>query len=92
MNTQTHFAPSVGVGSTVHLRDLESHEMETYTLTGPGDANIRHNCVSTMSPIGRAIYGRQPGEIVEFDAPGGTISVEIMAIEAPPPMQLARDG
>jgi transcription elongation factor GreA len=92
MNAQTHFAPSVGVGSTVYLRDLESDEQEMYTLTGPGDANIRHNCISTMTPIGRAIYGRRPGEIVEFEAPGGTIVVEIVAIESKPPLQLARDG
>jgi transcription elongation factor GreA len=92
MNTRTCFAPNVGIGSVVHLRDLESREKETYTLTGPGDANIRHNCISTMTPIGRAIYGRSPGEIVEFDAPGGTIAVEIVAVEPSDPLQFARDG
>lgn len=86
MNTRTCFAPSVGIGSIVHLRDLETHEKETYTLTRPGDANIRHSCISTMTPIGRAIYGRRPGEIVEFDAPSGTIAVEILAVESNAPL------
>jgi transcription elongation factor GreA len=92
MRTQTRFAPSVGIGSTVYLRDLASHEQETYTLTGPGDADIRQNCISTMTPIGRALYGRRPGEVVEFEAPGGTIAVEIVAVEPSPQLQLARDG
>lgn len=92
MRTNTRFAPIVEVGSTVHLRDLETNEMETYTLTAPGDANIRHNYISTMTPIGRAIYGRSPGEIVEFDAPGGTIALEIMDVEPTPSLQFARDG
>jgi transcription elongation GreA/GreB family factor len=82
----------VEVGSTVHLRDLETKEVETYTLAAPGDANIRHNRISTLTPIGHAIYGRGPGEIVEFDAPGGTIAMEIVDVEPMPPPSLARDG
>ncbi len=92
MRTQTRFAPSVGIGSTVYIRDLASHEQETYTLTEPGDADIRQDYISTMSPIGRALYGRRPGEIVMYQAPGGTITFEIAAVEPSPQLQLARNG
>lgn len=92
MRTQTRFAPSVSMGSTVYIRDLASYEEETYTLTEPGAADIRQNYISTMSPIGRALYGRRPGEIVQFLAPGGTITVEIVAVEPSPQLQLAPDG
>lgn len=92
MNSKTRIVPMVEVGSTVHLRDLETKEVEAYTLTAPGDANIRHNRISTVTPIGHAIYGRGPGEIVEFDAPGGTIAMEIVDVEPMPPPSFARDG
>ncbi|WP_442483290.1 GreA/GreB family elongation factor [Aeoliella sp. SH292] len=92
MNSRTRFAPIVEVGSTVHLRDLQTKEVEAYTLTAPGDANIRHNRISTLTPIGHAIYGRGAGEIIEFDAPGGTIAIEIVEVEPMPPPSSARDG
>lgn len=91
MKSHTLSAPSVGVGTTVHIRDLDSHETEFYTLTGPGEADIRQNSISTMTPIGRALYGRRPGEVVEFEAPGGLVAIEILAVE-PSSHMLARDG
>ena len=71
MKLQTEIAQTVSIGSTVHIRDLELNEREMYTLTRPGEADIRLNRISTLSPIGRAIYGRRPGEFVEVEAPGG---------------------
>jgi transcription elongation GreA/GreB family factor len=92
MNLQTYSVPRVGVGSIVSIRDLQSQEVEMYTLTSPNDADIRQNCISTMTPIGRALYGRRTGDIVEFEAPAGTIAVEIEAVESNRELQFARDG
>lgn len=92
MKLQSYSAPGVALGSTVYIRDLKSQEQEVYTLTAPGSADIRQNHISTMSPIGRALYGRRPGDIVEFQAPGGTIGVTIEAVELNQELQLARDG
>lgn len=92
MNLQTDFAPTVTLGSTVHIRDIETDEREVYTLTRPSDADIRHNRISTVSPIGRALYGQQPGHIVEVEAPGGIFLVEIEDVEDTPELQYPRDG
>ncbi|MBO0715516.1 MAG: GreA/GreB family elongation factor, partial [Acidimicrobiales bacterium] len=34
------------------------------------------------SPLGQALLGRSPGETVEYEAPGGLLRVEIVAVGA----------
>jgi transcription elongation factor GreA len=82
----------VTLGSRVHIRDIESGEREVYTLTRPNDADIRLNRISTLSPIGKALYGGRPGHVVNVHAPGGVFLVEIEAIEQDSYPQYARAG
>jgi transcription elongation GreA/GreB family factor len=89
---QTHTHHTVSLGSHVHVRDIESGEREVYTLTRPSDADIQRNRISTLSPIGRALYGQRPGDIVEVHAPGGIFLVEIEMIEQADGPLYARDG
>ena len=84
MQITTHNPPTVSVGSHVQIRDVESNERESYTLTRPGEADIRRHCISTLSPMGKALYGKSPGDIVEVDAPGGLLLVEVEAVEHVP--------
>ena len=92
MLLQTFNEEIVSVGSRVHIRDIESGEREVYTLTRPSDADIRQHRISTLTPIGRALYGGRPGHVVEVHAPGGVFLVEIEAIEQEANSQHARAG
>ena len=92
MLLQTFNEKIVSVGSRVHIRDIESGEREVYTLTRPSDADIRRNRISTISPIGRALYGERPGHVVEVHAPGGIFLVEIEEVEQASYPQHARAG
>jgi transcription elongation GreA/GreB family factor len=76
-------ADAVEIGSTVHIHDLRFNEREVYTLVPPDDADILHHRVSTLSPIGRALFGRRVGEIVEVDAPAGAFAVRIEQVRRP---------
>jgi len=67
----------VEIGSTVRLRDLDTHMVETYTLVRPDEADIVRNRVSSFSPLGLALGGRCVGDIIEVDAPGGWVHLEI---------------
>ena len=69
------------LGSTVQILDLRTRELEEYTLVTPGNADFWLNRISTMTPLGRALYGRKVGEIVEVEAPGGAFPVRIELIE-----------
>jgi transcription elongation GreA/GreB family factor len=92
MILQTFNEEIVTVGSRVQIRDIESGEREVYTLIRPSDADIRQHRISTLSPIGRAIYGERPGHVVDVHAPGGVFLVEIEAVEQATCPQHARVG
>lgn len=59
------------MNSTVTLRDLETHEVETYTLVYPDRADIANNKLSVLAPIGTAILGYRVGDEVRWRVPMG---------------------
>lgn len=70
--------------STVAVRDLESHEVDVYTLVPPNQADISSNWISSLTPVARALYGRHVGDIVDVAAPAGVIRLEIVSIRQEP--------
>jgi len=67
-------------GSTVDLEDEESGAAVTYQIVGDDEADIKQGLISISSPIARALIGKEPGDIAEFQAPGGTRSYEIVGV------------
>lgn len=92
MLLQTRTDQTISLGSRVHIRDIESGERETYTLSRPRDADIQLNRISTVSPLGQALYGQHAGRIVEVHAPGGVFLVEIEMVERATSPEYARAG
>ena len=68
-------------GSTVRLQDLESDKEITYKLVGQDEADIKKNLIFFKSPIGRALIGKDKGEIVSVNTPSGEKSFEILNVE-----------
>ena len=65
----------VAFGSTVHLQELGGEEV-TYRLVMPEDADPTKGWISTASPIGRALMGKEEGEEVAVPTPGGVREFE----------------
>jgi transcription elongation GreA/GreB family factor len=65
------------IGSTVTVRDLDTGEVDSYTLVPPALADIRTNRISSFTPVAHAVYGRRAGDEVKVMAPGGTIRLVI---------------
>ena len=63
-------------GSTVHLRESDGTEV-TFSLVMPEDADVDKGLISTSSPIGRAIVGKEAGDEVNVVTPLGKRSFEI---------------
>jgi regulator of nucleoside diphosphate kinase len=61
----------VTMNSTVVLRDLDTNETETYTLVYPNHANIAHNRLSVLAPVGTAILGYCVGDVVQWCVASG---------------------
>jgi transcription elongation factor GreA len=70
----------VGVGSIVSIRDLELDEEWDYKIVGPIEAAPDDDMISYESPVGSALIGRKPGEVVEIKVPVGTLRYEIVKI------------
>lgn len=66
-------------GSTVHLREGDGGEL-VYQLVMPEDADVEKGLISTSSPIGRAIVGREEGDEITVITPAGTRSFEILKL------------
>jgi len=65
-------------GATVDLINLENDQKVTYQIVGEEEADIEFGLISITSPIARALIGKEEGDIVEVDAPGGLIEYEIL--------------
>jgi len=70
----------VGLGSTVVVLDTKREEEITYHLVTTEEADAPNGKVSTTSPIGRALLGKQVGDEVKVQSPGGVKELEILKL------------
>lgn len=68
------------MNSTVELRDLETLEIEVYTLVYPDQADVTQNRISLQAPVGAAMYGCRVGDIVSVTAPSGPRRLQLEAV------------
>lgn len=61
----------VTMNSKVSLLDLDTNEVETYTLVYPDHADIANHMLSVLAPIGTAILGYRVGDKLRWRVPGG---------------------
>jgi len=71
----------VSFGSQVKLFDLDKEEEVVYKLVMSEDADVSKGRISTSSPIGRALMGKEEGDEVDVQTPGGVKSFEITKLE-----------
>ena len=79
--TQLHANGKVVFGATVELEEAESGETVTYQIVGEDEADIKDGRISVSSPIARALIGKEEGDPVKVQAPGGVKEYEILAVE-----------
>ncbi|MBT8419882.1 MAG: transcription elongation factor GreA [Gammaproteobacteria bacterium] len=68
-------------GTTVELMNLATDEEVTYQIVGEMEANIKNKLVSVTSPLARALIGREEGDVVTVQAPGGEVEYEILGVD-----------
>lgn len=70
----------VGLGSTIVVLDVQKDQEFTYTLVTSEEADIPNGKVSTTSPLGRSLLGKEVGDTVQFRSPGGLREMEILEL------------
>ena len=68
----------VGLGSTVKLFDLERETETTYKLVMSEEADFPKGLISTTSPIGRALLGKEAGDPIKVATLSGPREFEII--------------
>lgn len=64
-------------GATIELEDLDEEKKFTYQIVGDDEADIKSNKISISSPLARALIGKENGDVVEVETPGGQKTYEI---------------
>ena len=68
-------------GSTVKVQDLESNKEISYKLVGQDEADISKNLIFYKSPIGKALIGKNNGDMVSVNTPSGEKNFEIQDVK-----------
>jgi transcription elongation factor GreA len=71
----------IGLGSRVVVLDMKKNEEITYYLTTSEEADATQGRVSTSSPIGKSLLGKEVGDTVKMQAPGGLKELEILSMK-----------
>jgi transcription elongation factor GreA len=72
---------SVEAGSIVELRYEGEDETERFLVGSIEERRGDVLVVSPGSPLGSALIGARPGDVVEYEAPSGPLKVEVVGIE-----------
>lgn len=69
-----------GLGSTLLLNDLETGKEKKYRLVFPEDVDPEAGKISSASPIGRALMGKQEGDAITISLPDQKIEYEVIRV------------
>jgi len=72
---------TAGIGHQVRVRLGRRAGAVDYRLVGPHESDPERGLISIDTPVGGALVGTRPGEIVEVATPAGPLRVEVIAIE-----------
>jgi len=67
-------------GATVCLMEDATEVEVTYQIVGEDEADIKEGLISVSSPIARALIGKEEGDLVTVNAPGGEKQYEIVEV------------
>jgi transcription elongation factor GreA len=67
----------IAYGSTVVLYDLDKDEKVTYRLVSSEESDPENGLISTVSPIGQALMGKEEGDEAKVKTPNGWRNFEI---------------
>ncbi|GAK88353.1 transcription elongation factor GreA [Nonlabens ulvanivorans] len=68
------------IHSNVKIKNLNNKMVMNYKLVAQSESDITKGLISVDSPIGKALLGKEVGEVAEAVVPVGTIKLEIMEI------------
>ena len=71
---------TVAPGTLVEIRMDTDPDSTTYLVGSIEERNDTYEVLSTSSPLGQALVGKAPGEVVTYQGPKRTFEVEIVSV------------
>ena len=68
-------------GSSVYLINLDNNEKVDYKIVGKDEADLKQKLLFFKSPIGKALIGKNKGDLIEVSTPAGIKNFEIIDVE-----------
>ena len=68
------------IHSNVKIKNLSNKMVMNYKLVAQSESDITKGLISVDSPIGKALLGKEVGDVADAVVPVGTIKLEIMEI------------
>jgi len=68
-------------GATVSVVDEDTEDAARYQIVGEHEADVKQGRISVTSPLARGMIGKEVGDVVEINTPGGVKSYEILKVE-----------
>ena len=78
--TKIHADGKIVFGATVELFNLDTEQEVRYQIVGEKEADIDQGLLSVTAPIARAMIGKEEGDVIQVDAPGGLVEYEILSV------------
>ena len=72
---------TVAAGAVVTIRYEGDDDTERYLIGSIEERRDDVSVISPGSPLGQALVGRGAGDMVEYEAPGGVLKVEVVAVD-----------
>ncbi len=72
---------NIKFGATVTVIDEDTEEEGRYQVVGDHEADVKSGKISLSSPLSRAMIGKEVGDVVEVQTPGGVKAYEILKVE-----------
>ncbi|MBI2521617.1 MAG: transcription elongation factor GreA [Bdellovibrio sp.] len=67
-------------GASVKLFDTEKNIEVLYQIVGKAEADIKNGKIFYLSPLGKALLGKEKGDVVTVQAPKGVVEYEVIDI------------
>ena len=68
-------------GATVTIAEENSGDETTYQIVGEDEADLKLGKISVLSPISRALIGKDTGDVASVNSPSGVKDYEIIKVE-----------
>ncbi len=81
VDTKSIDVNTVHLGCSVTIQNRAGKKKETYEIVSPTDVNSRKKKISYESPVGKALMGKEVGDEVVVETPGGIIKLTVLDIE-----------